>query len=187
MVDESDVVEAGSKSVGVRYQYCGRLAKVTDYLMWGFLTYISVRGPPRTDGRFFEGWAQDPARCWAAGVPADVVLATKAEIVLAHLDQARVWGHRHSQRVTVDAGYGHVSSFRNEVDVNGCLSALEVPFATLVFPTLAEITVSGASACLPSPVWWRAVISSRRAGACGHAGTAGVGTRCMSLLRSSRT
>jgi len=143
VVDESGFPKAGQKSVGVRHQYCGRVGKVTNCQMGVFLAYVSERGRALVDGRLYlpEVWTEDPARCRAAGVPAGVEFATKAELALAQLRQARTWGHLHSPWVTADAGYGEAPSFRDALDTDGFLYVLEVPLATPVFTTAAEVAV----------------------------------------------
>jgi len=162
VVDESGFPKAGQKSVGVRHQYCGRVGKVTNCQMGVFLAYVSERGRALVDGRLYlpEVWTDDPARCRAAGVPAGVMFATKAELALAELRQARTWGYLHSPWVTADAGYGEVPSFRDALDAEGFLYVLEVALATPVFTTAAEVAVPAWSGRGRKPTALRLVAGS---------------------------
>jgi SRSO17 transposase len=61
-----------------------------------------------------QSWAQDPARCRQAHVPAAVDFASKPKLALQLLDQARSWGVPFATVVT-DAGYG-IPSFLRALD-----------------------------------------------------------------------
>jgi SRSO17 transposase len=80
--DESGVAKQGQHSVGVAQQYCGRLGKLANCQVGVVLAYASARGHALVDAQLYlpEKWTADRARCWAAGVPAAVSFATKAQI-----------------------------------------------------------------------------------------------------------
>ena len=66
-----------------------------------------------------EEWTGDPARCAAAGVPEEEVVArSKGEIALAELDRLRAAGVRFGL-VLADAGYGASAAFRHGLDERG--------------------------------------------------------------------
>ena len=69
MLDGSDFLKQGRKSVGVARQYCGRLGKVANCQAGMFLAYVSPLGRALVDKRLFlpESWTSDQERC-AAGV-----------------------------------------------------------------------------------------------------------------------
>src|SRR5438552_10275072 len=76
VIDESGFPKQGTKSVGVARQYCGTLGKVGkvgNCQLGVFLAYVSGRGHALVDKRLYlpPAWSEDPARCRAAGVPAD--------------------------------------------------------------------------------------------------------------------
>src|SRR5438876_1508865 len=95
VLDESGFPKQGKKSVGVARQYCGTLGKVGNCQLGVFLAYVSARGHALVDARLFlpQEWTDDPERCRAAGVPADVVYQSKAELGLALLQHAHELGH----------------------------------------------------------------------------------------------
>src|SRR5215207_11161040 len=70
-VDSSAFPKQGTKSVGVAPQYCGILGKVANCQVGVFLAHVGSRGRALVDKRLYlpKGWAEDPARCDAAGVP----------------------------------------------------------------------------------------------------------------------
>jgi len=72
VIDESGFPKQGTRSVGVARQYCGTLGKVGNCQLGVFLSYASAHGHALVDKRLYlpPAWADDPARCWAAGVPA---------------------------------------------------------------------------------------------------------------------
>src|SRR6202521_3913170 len=82
VLDETGFPKKGTKSVGVARQYCGTLGKVGNCQLGGFLPYVSERGHALVDARLSlpREWTDDPERCRAAGVPADVVYQSKAEL-----------------------------------------------------------------------------------------------------------
>src|SRR5439155_2171497 len=86
-------------------------------------------------------WTADPARCRAAGVPAEVGSPSKAELGLAMLRQARAAGHLHGRWVTGDDAYGMVPTLRDALDAEGWRYVLDVPATTPVFTQPAPTVV----------------------------------------------
>jgi SRSO17 transposase len=140
VVDETGFAKQGTKSVGVQRQYSGTLGKVANCQIGVFLGYTSERGHALVDARLYvpEGWTDDPARCAAAGVPAEVAFQTKPELALALLRAARARGHLQARWVTGDAVYGGNPAFRDALDADGLWYVLEVPSPTLVCPLVAS-------------------------------------------------
>src|ERR1022692_2518245 len=90
VVDETGWVKQGSHSVGVAHQYCGAVG-----------------------GRLYlpESWSEDRERCLAAGIPEEVEFATKPELALEVLCQARRDGVPPAP-VLGDSAYGNNAQFR---------------------------------------------------------------------------
>ncbi len=143
VLDETGFPKKGTKSVGVARQYCGTLGKVGNCQLGVFLAYVSERGHALVDTRLYlpHEWTDDPTRCQAAGVPADVTYQSKAELALAMLDHTRKVDHLAGPWVTADADYGKVPSLRDALAAAGWRYVLEVPSTTSVFSEAAEAAV----------------------------------------------
>ena len=143
VLDESGFPKQGRQSVGVARQYCGALGKVGNCQLGVFLAYVSARGHALVDKRLYlpPPWTDDPARCRAAGVPAEVGYQSTAELGLAMLRQARAAGHLRGHWVAGDDAYGKVPTLRDALDAEGWTYVLDVPQTTPVFTQLAEVVV----------------------------------------------
>jgi SRSO17 transposase len=143
VLDESGFPKQGTKSVGVARQYCGTLGKVGNCQLGVFLAYVSARGHALVDKRLYlpPAWTADPARCRAAGVPAEVGSQSLAELGLAMLRQARAAGHLQGLWVTGDDAYGKVPTLRDALDAEGWRYVLDVPQTTPVFTQPAPVEV----------------------------------------------
>ena len=153
VVDETGFAKQGTKSVGVARQYSGTLGKVANCQVGVFLGYASGRGRALVDARLYlpEAWADDSARCAAAGVPAEVGFRTKPALALVMLRAARERGHLRARWVTGDAVYGGNPASRDALDADGFWYALEVPGSTVVCPVAAP----AAPPAPPGPGTWR--------------------------------
>ncbi len=143
VIDESGFPKQGTHSVGVAPQYCGALGKVANCQMGVFLAYVSARGHALIDARLFlpRVWTDDPERCKRAGVPKHVTYATKADLGLALLRQARERGHLQAQWVTADEWYGRGAELRDELDKDRWHYVLQVPLDLEVFTQPAQLEV----------------------------------------------
>ena len=143
ILDESGFPKQGTKSVGVARQYCGTLGKVGNCQLGVFLAYVSARGHALVDKRLYlpPAWTADPARCHAAGVPAEVGYQSKAELGLAMLRQARAAGHLQGHWVAGDDAYGMVPTLREALAAEGWQYVLDVPQTTPVFTQPAQTVV----------------------------------------------
>ncbi|MBN1955263.1 MAG: IS701 family transposase [Anaerolineae bacterium] len=89
IVDETGFLKKGTKSAGVKRQYCGTAGKIENCQVGVFLTYCTGRSYTFLDRRLYlpQEWCQDPARRQAAHVPEEVSFQTKAQLaaqMLAH-------------------------------------------------------------------------------------------------------
>ena len=143
VLDETGFPKKGTKSVGVARQYCGTLGKVGNCQLGVFLAYVAERGHALIDARLYlpREWTDDPTRCRAAGVPADVVYQSKAELAMAMLEHARTVNQLAGPWVTADADYGKVPALRDALEADGWWYVLEVPSTTPIFVEAAEAAV----------------------------------------------
>ena len=106
-IDETGFVKQGKKSVGVKRQHCGASGKVDNCQVGVFLSWQTVKGHALIDRALYlpEEWAEDEPRRRAAGVPEDVVFATKPALARGLVGRVLATGARPAW-VVADAVYG---------------------------------------------------------------------------------
>ena len=111
VIDEGSFLKCGNKSVGVARQYLGCVGKVANGQVAVYLAYASRHGHVLLDTRLYlpDEWTDNPDRCAAAGVPADVVFRTKPALGLELVRHLRP-RLRH-RWVTFDETYGRNVDF----------------------------------------------------------------------------
>jgi SRSO17 transposase len=96
VADPTGFAKKGTKSVGVQRQYSGTLGRIDNCQIATFLGYVTPhRDRVLVDRRLYlpeQSWMADPARCAAAGVPADLTFATRPEQVIEMIRAARAAG-----------------------------------------------------------------------------------------------
>jgi SRSO17 transposase len=117
VLDESGFPKKGTKSVGVKRQYCGTVGKRENCQVGVFLTYGSSRGHVFLDRRLYlpEEWAADAERRQEAGVPKDVTFQTKPALGRAMLEHAWALGVQGGW-LTGDEVYGSDSALRRQAE-----------------------------------------------------------------------
>jgi SRSO17 transposase len=116
VVDETGFLKKGTKSVGVKRQYCGTAGKRENCQVGVFLAYANSRGRTFLDRELYlpEEWAADAERRKEAGVPEEVAFATKPQIARRMLERAHKAGVP-AAWVTADSLYGGDFTLRKEV------------------------------------------------------------------------
>jgi SRSO17 transposase len=135
VIDDTALPKKGTLSVGVARQYCGQLGKRANCQALVSLTLADREVPIPLGLRLFlpQEWTDDPARCAAAGVPDEAVIArSKGAIALAEVDRLRVAGVRFGL-VLADAGYGASAAFRHGLDARGLRWAVGIPRTQKVY------------------------------------------------------
>jgi SRSO17 transposase len=128
VIDDTQAQKKGTKSVGVAFQHCGLTGDVRNCQTMVMLTYATAAGHAFVDRRLYlpEEWTAGRERCREAGVPDEVAFATKPELAIAMLEQARAarvpftW-------VLADAGYGRDPQLRAWCHRKAVLYVLGVP------------------------------------------------------------
>ena len=128
IIDETGFLKKGTRSAGVSRQYSGTAGRVENCQIGVFLTYATPAGRTFLDRELYllRAWADDRARCTAAGVGVDVTFATKPEQAMVMLERAVTNGVP-VRWVTADGVYGQHSKLRMKIEQLGLSYVLAVP------------------------------------------------------------
>jgi SRSO17 transposase len=90
VVDETGFLKQGKASCGVARQYTGSAGKITNCQIGVFASYVSRHGHAFVDRALYlpKAWTNDPARCKAAHVPAEVEFSTKPHLATKMIERA---------------------------------------------------------------------------------------------------
>src|ERR1700750_1131982 len=97
LIDESSFVKHGDYSVGVAWQWCGRLGKVDNCQVAVFAVLTDGARHVPVDMRLYlpQRWIDDPARCDRAETPPEArTLPSKSALALEMVRAARARGMR---------------------------------------------------------------------------------------------
>jgi SRSO17 transposase len=121
--------------VGVARQYCGMLGKQDNCQVAVSVTLACQAGSLPVAWQLYlpEEWAQDMVRRQKAGVPQDLVFATKPAIALGQIERLMQQGApKHC--VLADAGYGVDTGFREHLSTLGLPYVVGVTGQVTVWP-----------------------------------------------------
>jgi SRSO17 transposase len=118
IVDDTQMIKKGVKSVGVAPQHCGATNQIENCQVIVMLAY--ARLSERGGGHAFMGhrlylperWTKNPDRCREAGVPKDVVFATKPRQAVELFAEAEDAGVPYGW-IAGDGGYGQYREVRD--------------------------------------------------------------------------
>ena len=135
IIDDTGFPKKGRHSVGVARQYCGMLGKQDNCQVAVSVSLACDQGSLPVAWQLYlpEPWAADGERRQAAGVPEEIVFATKTQIALQQLRTLLAEGAPH-HCVLADAGYGVDTAFRRALDEMGLLYVVGVTSAVVVWP-----------------------------------------------------
>ena len=90
IVDETGWLKQGKDSVGVSHQYCGAVGKQANCQVSVELVVSNGCVAAPIGGRLYlpQSWAEKPERRAKAGVPPEIMFATKSQIALQLIEQA---------------------------------------------------------------------------------------------------
>lgn len=130
VADPTGFAKKGTKSVGVQRQYSGTLGRVDNCQVATFLGYVSSRRDRvLLDRRLYmpeQSWLSDPARCAAAGVPADLAFTTRPAQVTEMIEAARAAGVPFAW-FTADEEFGQNPGLREYLEEAGIAYVMAVP------------------------------------------------------------
>jgi len=145
VIDESGFVKAGTESVGVARQWCGRLGKTANCQVGVFLTGVTPGGTAMLDAQLFltEEWIADKARRKKTRVPPEVKSQSKPQIAAEMMRRAVATGHVHFDWITADELYGSSGEFLDALEEMHLRYVVEVKKNTVVW-TVDPATLPGA-------------------------------------------
>jgi SRSO17 transposase len=155
VVDETGFLKKGTTSVGVQRQYSGTAGKVDNCQLGVFLAYASAKGRAFIDRELYlpRSWTNDPARCRAARVPAQVGFQTKPQLARVLLERALDAGVP-AAWVTADEVYGGDPALRCWLEDRGVSYVVAVkgtqPLGTA---TQESATAAQLAASVPVEQW----------------------------------
>jgi SRSO17 transposase len=179
--DETGFLKKGIASVGVQRQYSGTAGRIENSQLGVFLSCASPRGRALIDRRVYlpRSWADDPQRCAAAGIPAEVGFATKPELALEMLTEA-VAANVPAAWVASDEAYGDNGAFRAGVAKLGLGYVLAVS-RTHRIPAWPggkrRLRADHIAAALPRRCWQRVSAGTGSKGPAGMTGPGSAPTR----------
>lgn len=135
VIDESGFVKAGTESVGVARQWCGRLGKAANCQVGVFLAGVTPGGSAILDARLFltEEWAADKARRKKTRVPKEVKFRSKPQIAAELIRQALAAGKVRFDWITADELYGVSGGFLDALEAMNQRYVVEVKKNTMVW------------------------------------------------------
>ena len=135
IVDDTGFPKQGTHSVGVARQYCGQLGKQDNCQVAVSISLANEQFSVPVGYQLYlpKDWSGDLKRRKKAGVPADIEFATKPEIALGLIDEARVTGAC-APTVVADAGYGIDTAFRDQLTARQLRYAVGITKAVKVWP-----------------------------------------------------
>jgi SRSO17 transposase len=156
---ETGFLKKGTGSAGVQRQYSGTAGRVENSQVGVFLSYASARGRALVDRRIYlpESWTGDRLRCAAAGIPADVQFAAKADLALGMVTEAVTAGVP-AAWVAGDEVYGDNGGFRAGAAALGLGYVLAVSCTHRIpaFPGgRRKLRADHIAAALPARCWHR--------------------------------
>lgn len=157
VIDDTQVLKKGTKSVGVAPGYYGLTGDTRNCQTMVMLTYASEYGHAFIDRALYlpAEWTGDAGRCEEAGVPAGVAFATKAQLAITMLERATARGVPFSW-IADDAGYGKDPALRQWCHERGLKYVMAVPRNLPLLGVRGEATRADlVHAGLPAGIWER--------------------------------
>jgi SRSO17 transposase len=155
VVDESGQEKTGKHTAGVKRQYLGCAGRVANGINVVYASYTAPAGHAVVGARLYvpADWADDWARCRAAGIPGELTFQTKpalaAEIIRDLLAEGRCppW-------VTGDEVYGRDAKLRSFLEDHQTGYVLKIPCSFQVtLPTGQKMRADHAARLAPARAW----------------------------------
>jgi SRSO17 transposase len=134
VIDESGFIKAGTESVGVANQWCGRVGKTVNCQVGVFLTGVTPAGVSALDAQLFlteDRIADEPHRL-KTRVPQEVRFQTKPQIAIEMLRRTLAAGKVRFAWIIADALYGDSGGFLDSLEGMHQRYVMEVKKNTLI-------------------------------------------------------
>ena len=128
IIDESGWVKKGDKSVGVGWQYCGNVGKISNSQVAVFACLSNGDFASMVDARLYlpEDWCDDPIRCEEAGIPKENrAFKTKLELAVDIIDQ-QIQNGISFDYIGGDGYYGNDANLARVIDQMGYIYMLDI-------------------------------------------------------------
>ena len=114
VLDDTQAIKKGTKSVGVAPQHCGLTGQTENCQCMVMLSYASVHGHGFVDRELYlpESWTGDRERCREAGVPDERAFATKPQLAVDMLRRVMADPALSFTWLVADSGYGRDPQLR---------------------------------------------------------------------------
>ena len=154
IIDESGWVKKGDKSVGVGWQYCGNVGKISNSQVAVFACLSNGDFASMVDARLYLplDWCNDPIRCKEAGIPNENrVFKTKLELALDIIRQ-QVGNGVSFDYIGGDGYYGNDASLARAIEQMGYMYMLDIHSDQKIFTNQPELFIpEGKGTKGPSP------------------------------------
>jgi SRSO17 transposase len=142
VADPTGFAKKGDRSVGVQRQYSGTLGRIDNCQIATFLCYVTPsRDRVLVDRRLYmpeKSWMADPARCAAAGVPADLAFATRPQQVIEMIRAACAAGMPFAW-FTADEEFGQNPGLCSYLEKSRIPYVMAVPKSTQFTDTAGQV------------------------------------------------
>jgi SRSO17 transposase len=128
IIDESGWVKKGEKSVGVGWQYCGNVGKISNSQVAVFACLSNGDFASMVDALLYLplDWCNDPVRCMEAGIPNENrIFKTKLELAVDIIKQ-QIKNGVSFDFIGGDGYYGNDSNLARAIDEMGYLYMLDI-------------------------------------------------------------
>jgi SRSO17 transposase len=159
ILDDTGDLKKGVHTVGVQRQYTGTAGRIENAQVAVYLAYAAPDGYTLIDREVYlpKAWTDDPHRCAAASVPADVGFATKLTLARRMLTRA-LDAQVPAAWCTADEAYGGDRQLRRDLQARGVGYVLAVAKSHRVTarPADGPVRADRLAAALPARAWNRA-------------------------------
>ncbi len=141
IIDESGWVKKGEKSVGVGWQYCGNVGKISNSQVAVFACLSNGDFASMVDTRLYlpEDWCNDPDRCKEAGIPSENrVFKTKLELAVDIIHQ-QIQNGVSFDYIGGDGYYGNDANLARVIDQMGYIYMLDIHSDQKIFLNRPEL------------------------------------------------